>query len=1009
MKKSLLVLFVICLSTIAYAQNDVTITGYIFDKETNLPLLYVNIGFVEKAVGTVSDENGKFRLTFDTRKINFEAILQISSIGYETIKLKASKFYGAISKNNKIYLKPKPYVLDEVVISNTERKEKRVGSSKRKENSIGYWLNKEALGGEIATKINIKNKNSKLHNLKFYVVKNNSGSIKVRVNIYEYNNGMPGKNLLKDNIYHTISKLFGEEVINLEPYNIIVNDSIVVSIELVKVYGIYVDFEVAASRFNGISFTRHLSQDKWRRYNTLMAFTLNTSFPIKKNTKKDIARELPKKITLYWDTSLSMKKRVIDNELKLLSNYLKKIKTAEVEVIKFNMTVSASKQFQIKKGKGNILIDYLRNTNYEGASNFAQIVKRNNFNADAILLFTDGNTIFSELQSEINVPIFSINTLPKANHLRLQKASFYADGHYINLSETGTKLALELMLNEVNDKTVYTNETDTNITTKGTIYGTVISASEPIQGAILRVKNSFTEAITDVDGNYSINANENDILIVDYFGMLKKEVLISNLRNININLEPDGELLDEILLRGKAKKELIDTPYGKKSFDAVGYGFNELRKEDILPSYHTLDQIISKLPGVLILGFGRYKRYLFARNLASSMASQGAPIIVIDDVIYLQSEGLDYLPPIDVQTIESVKVIKSLIGTNRYGSAGAYGAIIIKTQATSFNWVKELENKIASSALITGNDYAETLPLIISNYKKPDYISQIENAVSYKNALGIYEAQRDKASQLSIPYLLDVSDYFMRWDREYAYAILSNIAIIAYNNSKALKTLAYKLEALGKLNEAKDIYQRIAILRPKDAQSYRDLALIYQETGYYTEALKLYGQMLNNQIEGVDFSGLENVVKSELQHLLKKHRSKVDFSNIHADYLRADFKYDMRIVFEWNDPNTEFELQFVNPKKKFFKWSHTRFENKERILDEIKNGYYTEEFIIDDAASGEWLFNIESFNEEKQLNPTYLKYTVYRNYGLANETKTVKIINLNTCKPKVTFDKLLNQ
>lgn len=77
-----------------------------------------------------------------------------------------------------------PYALDEVVISNEERRTKRVGSSKKKENSIGYWLNKEALGGEIAAKINIAHKNSKLHNLKFYVVKNNSGSIKVRINIY---------------------------------------------------------------------------------------------------------------------------------------------------------------------------------------------------------------------------------------------------------------------------------------------------------------------------------------------------------------------------------------------------------------------------------------------------------------------------------------------------------------------------------------------------------------------------------------------------------------------------------------------------------------------------------------------------------------------------------------------------------------------------------------------------------------------------------------------------------
>jgi len=193
MNKLLTLLFSFCFITTLFSQNGITISGYIIDIETNLPLPYVNIGFIEKSVGTVSDENGKFWLTFDTRKINLDDVLQISSLGYETIKVKASKFYGTISKDNKIYLKSNPYALDEVVILNDERKEKRVGSSKIKENSIGYWLNKEALGGEIATKINIKNKNSKLLDLKFQVIKNNSGSIKVRVNIYEYNNGMPGK------------------------------------------------------------------------------------------------------------------------------------------------------------------------------------------------------------------------------------------------------------------------------------------------------------------------------------------------------------------------------------------------------------------------------------------------------------------------------------------------------------------------------------------------------------------------------------------------------------------------------------------------------------------------------------------------------------------------------------------------------------------------------------------------------------------------------------------------
>jgi tetratricopeptide (TPR) repeat protein len=1004
MKKTLLFLLLFCLSKTIFSQSDITITGSIIDKETKQPLPYVNIGFIEKAIGTVSDEQGKFWLTFNADKVEFDAILQISSLGYETIKLKASKFYSSINKNNKIYLKPKPFSLEEVVISNEKWREKRVGTLKIKENSIGYWLNKEALGGEIATKVNIKNKNSRLLDLKFIIVKNNSGSIKIRVNIYEYHDGMPGKNLLKKNIYHTIYKPFGEEVIDLKPYNIVVSNTVVVSIELIKVYGSYIDFEVAASRFNGTSFTRHLSHDIWKRYDNLMAFSLGTSYPVKKDPNKDVVRELPKKITLYWDTSLAMKDRKLKEETTLIKKYLNKLKNVEVEIIKFSTKPQEPKLFSIKKGKSDALIQYLKSSTYNGATNYSQILKENTFGAETILVFTDGNENFEALKQLVYVPTFYINSSVMANHFSLQREASYADGHYINLSKIDISKGLQLMLNEVEDEGLYESVSHKS---KGNIYGKIISDSLKIHGATIRIKNSLKEVISDAEGNYSINAREGDIMVVNAFGMFTKEIPILKSENIDISLKPEGELLEEVLLKGVAKKEerIINTPYGQKNFDAVGFAFDELKKEEISPAIHTLDQVIAKILGVLILGVGTDKRYMFARNLGSSANFQAAPIIIIDGMIYSQLRGLGQLPPIDMQTIESVKALKSAIATNRYGSAAQFGAIVIKTQATSYNSIKVTDKK--PSALITDNNYTEELPLVINNYKKPNYITQLEQSSSYKNAKSIYNAQLNKASQLSIPFFINVSHYFERWNKDYAHNILSNIAEIGKDNPKALKALAYNFEEQGNLNEAKQIYQRIAAQRNKDAQSYRDLALIYQETGNYTKAMDLYKQMLSNSIVDVDFSGLYETIINELKHLIALHENEVDYKDLPEDLIKANFKNDIRIVFNWNDPNTEFEVQFVNPKKKFFTWQQTKLDNSERMLDGITKGYHTEEFIIDEDEVGEWLINIESLNEEPQLNPTYLKYTVYKNYGLANETKITKVLNLNTAQSKVTLDKLL--
>jgi CarboxypepD_reg-like domain len=1207
------ILIFISFNTMLFAQYQVTIKATVFDKITNKPLPYVNIGFIEKRKGTVSNEQGGFTLIYHEDLIGEKEVLQFSTLGYKTLKVKVSQLVKFLSNTNKFYLIPEPLALDEVFITNEKRSQMRIENINATSNLMGYWKDKEALGGEITTRIKIKNKRTKFLDLKFNIIENTSDSIKVRVNVYDYKKGYPKKNILKTNIFHIIKSKEGEETIDLSPYNIMVNDDVVIGIELVEVFGSDINFAISASKVRGTSFIRLISQDTWKRYyNIGINFSILTSFPVNKESQiVQQVREKPKRITLYYDVSKHMANRLHSKEFNLLANYLKKIKEVDVEVIKFNNTTKQPKIFNITKRNSAELINYLKNSDYEGASNYAKIAKQNNFDADAILLFTDGNTIFSELQSEINVPIFSINTLAKANHLQLQKAAFYADGYYINLSEINPKLAIELMLNEANDNTDYiSNPKDNNKFTKGSIYGKITSNSKPIQAASIRIKNTYTEVQTDAEGNYSINAQKGDALVVSYIGMLRKEVLISTEKNIDIELTPDVEVLDEVYIEGKVKKEeVIDLGAGttKKTFDAITSKVNILKAKDIGSQYRDLRSLLNgrfaglnlpqkgmttnntDIPGYIIIldGIKFYNNppYIDPQNIETLIYKSGQIIITtktfavsevkkpvksllvegndyveelpelntttkidgiitsnsrpiqaatikiknsyietqsdvdgkfrIDahkgdmlvvnylgmlekeilvstvniinielepdgevlDEVFLEGEskeevlidlglsgkksfdaigtsvnvitakdigsqytslesllrgrfaalnhtrqgsmnnnlGIIYdidgmifaptpsfrMPNVDPQNIESLTVLTSLASTNKYGTIGRGGVIVIRTKTNGYNKA----NKEISSLLATDNDYDEKLLSLNTNQTKPTYISQLENAVSYNNALAIYKQLRTPSS---IPYFINVSNYFQRWDKNYALNMLSNIAVIAKTNPKALRTLAYKFEENNKLEKARYIYERIAILRPKDAQSYRDLALIYQQTGAYKKAIELYGQMLNNQIEGVNFSGLRQPITSELQHLLAKHRSKVDFSNIHADYLRADFKYDLRIVFDWNDPNTEFEVQFVNPQKKYYKWSQTKLDNRERMIDGITKGYHTEEFIIDDNEAGEWIINIESLNDEPQLNPTYLKYTVYRNYGLANETKEIKVVNLNTFKPKVTFDKLVS-
>jgi uncharacterized protein YfaP (DUF2135 family) len=149
---------------------------------------------------------------------------------------------------------------------------------------------------------------------------------------------------------------------------------------------------------------------------------------------------------------------------------------------------------------------------------------------------------------------------------------------------------------------------------------------------------------------------------------------------------------------------------------------------------------------------------------------------------------------------------------------------------------------------------------------------------------------------------------------------------------------------------------------------------------------------------------VQDQVINELQNLIANHKSKVDFKQLPDEFLAVGFKKDIRIVFDWNDAATDFELQFVSPQNKFFTFAHTAFDNRTLLEKEIKDGFSSKEFILDDAAPGRWLINIKYLGEQEEENPTYLKYTIYQNYGMPTETKEVKVVNLSEYSQKITLD-----
>ncbi len=574
-----------------------------------------------------------------------------------------------------------------------------------------------------------------------------------------------------------------------------------------------------------------------------------------------------------------------------------------------------------------------------------------------------------------------------------------------NLLEANNVVYLNPYNKTISSETVVANNPGSR--TKG-ISGTVVVEGKPIQGAVVRIKGSLQQVKTDYQGNFSIDALSGDVLQVDYLTTLPKEVTAQP--NMNIALVADGELLEEVELRARKEREValgsrnIETAYGTRDFDQLGYAASQITAAQISSSYVTLGQVLNRMVGVQVTDvFGPNPIYTFNRSFGSSISNSTLPIVVVDEMIYEQ--GPNQVPFVDPQNIYSVTAIPGVVGSVRYGTLGRSGVIIIRTKTYAASQGDYAPEDKKQSALVEGNDYNERL-IKYADLKESDYLYRLKLGNSFDAAKAIYEREKALANNADLDFYVESAMYFGKYDAAYASEVAFQILELAPKNTVALKTLAFTLEALGDLEGAKGVYQRLALLAPNEAQSYRDLAYIYKETGEYTKSFALYKRILANNIAGVDFSEIAGVADAEMRHLIANHKSKVYYKDLPNSLLQVDYKKDVRIVFEWTDPTAEFDLQFVNPKGKYYTYKHTRFDNLEAMQNEVKLGYAIEQFEIDEAMAGSWLINAEAFNTQNNNTPVYVKYTVYKNFATPNETKKVGLINLSSLDGKVTVQQV---
>ena len=543
------------------------------------------------------------------------------------------------------------------------------------------------------------------------------------------------------------------------------------------------------------------------------------------------------------------------------------------------------------------------------------------------------------------------------------------------------------------------------------IFGKIFNVKGPIQGASIKVKNSLIEAKSDFEGFFKIKADVDDVLMINYLGMIEKQLFIEDLSDKYVLLKTNTQILDQVTITGSSDlNDEVDTGYGKKKKKSLGFSTSTITSDDISPAALTIvDAIRGKFANVQVAydqdgAATGNKQKVYVRGGSLSINNSAAAIFDVEGFIY--PDVPDFLDP---QQIESITLLRSMSATNRYGSQGRGGVFLVKLKSLARK-TKRLLNTLE----VKGNDYTEQISSVDLDSLNPYYIKDYKNANSIAEAKKTFFKLQKNIYELSIPFYIESYNYFKKLHYNFAIEILKTVSQKAKDNPKALKTIAYKLEESGDYEKAKIIYKRLLNIRPEDEQTYRDLALVYIENKEYELAASMYNKMLKNKIPNVNVLGLQETIVNEASHLYWTNADKLILTDFPLKTLKTfipendwkNFGYDYRIVFDWNDPAVEFNIQFVDPKNKYFNWSHTIIDDKEILEDELNYGYNTEEFIIEKSDKGNWIINIENYSIEDNTNPTYIKYTVYKNYGRPNEIRKVELLDLSKLKQKVTLDVL---
>jgi TonB-dependent starch-binding outer membrane protein SusC len=203
---------------------------------------------------------------------------------------------------------------------------------------------------------------------------------------------------------------------------------------------------------------------------------------------------------------------------------------------------------------------------------------------------------------------------------------------------------------------------------QGKVSGKIVDdTNSGIPGVTVAVKGTSQGAVTDIDGNYSLDVPANATIVISSVGFATQEIAVGGQNSINVTLSVDTKTLSEVVVTG----------YGTQTKRDITGAVATVNMKEVLavPSTNIAQAVQGRIAGVNVSNENAPGGGVMVRIRGFGTINDNSPLFVVDGT---PTKG--NLNTLNLNDIESMQVLKDASAASIYGSRAGNGVVIITTK-----------------------------------------------------------------------------------------------------------------------------------------------------------------------------------------------------------------------------------------------------------------------------------------------------------------------------------------